>query len=297
MKTIDIHTHGIGPYDTRTTGPGDILNIAGIHGLHGVSEIILSLYPDSVEAMRGNMAAVREAMERQDEEDGMQRQGVEGVSSGPARIIGIHLEGPFVNPLRCGALNPSAFVEATDYNLRRLVEGFEDVIRVVTIAPEIKGGVELIKKASDMGFIVNMGHSDATFEEAERGCHAGAKGVVHLFNAMRGFHHREPGIAGFGLLNNGIYVEIIGDPFHLHPATIEMVFRMKPHDRIIIVSDTVRGAEDPSPPAGLRDSSGGLLGGSMVITEVLNRLIESGLDPGMVKRCISENPERFLKGG
>ncbi|HDY71557.1 MAG TPA: hypothetical protein ENH50_07780, partial [Nitrospirae bacterium] len=90
MKTIDIHTHGIGPYDTRTTGPGDILNIAGIHGLSGISEIILSLYPDSVEAMRGNMAAVREAMERQDEEDGMQGQGVEGVSSGPARIIGIH---------------------------------------------------------------------------------------------------------------------------------------------------------------------------------------------------------------
>ncbi len=128
MKIIDIHTHGIGPYDTRTTVPGDILNIAGIHGLRGVSEIILSLYPDSFEAMRGNMASVREAMERQDEEDGRQWQGVEGASSGPARIIGIHLEGPFLNPLRCGALNPSAFVEATDYNLRRLVsenpEGF-----------------------------------------------------------------------------------------------------------------------------------------------------------------------------
>ena len=215
MKTIDVHTHGIGGYDTRTAAAEDILKMAEIHGRLGVSEIIPTVYPATVEVMRENMAAIRSAMERQE------------VDGECAVIAGINLEGPFLNPLKCGALDAGAFLEASEYNLEKLVEGFEDIIRIMTVAPEIEGAGGLIKKIAGMGIIVSMGHSDATYAEAERGFHSGARGITHLFNAMRGIHHREPGIAGFGLLNRDIFIEVIADPFHLHERTIELVFRVK----------------------------------------------------------------------
>ena len=96
-----------------------------------------------------------------------------------------------------------------------MIEGFEDIVKIVTIAPELEDALHLIKTMSNMGIIVSLGHSDATYQETEKAFHAGAKGITHLFNAMRGFHHREPGIAGFGLTNPDIYVEVIADPFHL----------------------------------------------------------------------------------
>ncbi len=162
------------------------------------------------------------------------------MSAGQAKIIGVHLEGPFLNPAKCGSLNAMTFIEPSEKPFSELVEGFEDIIKIITMAPELDGAPMLIKRISDVGIIVNMGHSDATFEEAEKGFHSGARGITHIFNAMRGFHHREPGIAGFGLLNNDIFIEVIADPFHLHRATLELILKVKNPKRIIIVSDMVR---------------------------------------------------------
>jgi len=141
-----------------------------------------------------------------------------------------------------------------------------------------------------------MGHSDATFTEAEAGFHAGARGITHLFNAMRGFHHRAPGITGFGLLNQDIYIEIIADPFHLHEKTVELIFKAKNHDRIIIVSDTVKEAKTLSQNKSVADVHGKLLGGSMTVAESAQRLIQTGYDEGVIMNCITANPERYLTG-
>ncbi|HEC96541.1 MAG TPA: hypothetical protein ENI58_00015 [Nitrospirae bacterium] len=282
MKIIDIHTHGMGGYDTRTAAAEDILKMAEIHGRHGVSEIIPTVYPAAIEVMRENMAAIRGAMERQK---------VEGEC---AVIAGINLEGPFLNPLKCGALDAGAFLEAEEYNLERLIEGFEDIIRIMTIAPEIKGAEGLIRKISGTGIIVSMGHSDATYAEAESGFHSGARGITHIFNAMRGIHHREPGIAGFGLLNKDIYIEVIADPFHLHAKTIELVFKVKNPERIIIVSDSVKQTRTSSKYQGITVGDGSLLGGCMTVIESSERLAGMGIDERAVMRCITENPERYL---
>ena len=189
------------------------------------------------------------------------------------------------------------FIDATDNNLDQLLDGYRDMVRIITISPELEGSLRLIKKISDMGIIASMGHSDATFAEAEAGHKAGARGITHLFNAMRPFHHREPGIAGYGLLNNDIYVEVIADPFHLHPETLELLFKAKNHERIIIVSDTIKEAKVPATPVstreGLADMHGRLLGGSMAITEAVEFLIDS-FDKSMILNCISTNPQRYL---
>ena len=322
MKVIDIHTHGIGGYDTRSGKEKDILKIAEIFGSQGVSEIIPTIYPSSIKVMRENMMAVKKAMERQRDISNpplppFSKGGMEGVDKGrsggiisselspqasrrgdrtpnSSLILGVHLEGPFLNPSKCGALNARTFIEATEYNFKKLIEGFEDIVKIITVAPEIKGAIKLIKKISDMGIIVSMGHSDATFSKSEAGFNAGARGITHIFNAMRGFHHRDPGIAGFGLMNKDIYIEVIADPFHLYPKTLELIFRIKSPEKIIIVSDSVKETKVKGRVKAVTNTHGKLLGGSMTIIESSRRLIQMGFDEDMIMRCITTNPRRFL---
>jgi N-acetylglucosamine-6-phosphate deacetylase len=288
MQAIDIHTHGIGGYDTRAKSLDDILRIAEIHGSRGVSEIILAIYPSSVKTMRQNMKTVRKAIQLRKER--------KEAGTKEAKIIGLYLEGPFLNPSRCGSLDAGIFIEPSYYRFEELIEGYEDITKIIVVAPEMKGAVTLIKKLSDRGMIVTMGHSDATFAEAEAGFQAGARGITHIFNAMRRFHHREPGIAGFGLLNQDVYIEVIADPYHLHPETLKLIFRAKNHERIIIISDAVRGTGTSSGKQGLTDNTGRLMGGCMTVTESSERLVEMGFDRDLVMGCITRNPERYLKG-
>ena len=155
--------------------------------------------------------------------------------------------------------------------------------------------VNLIKKISDTGVTVSMGHSDATYAEAEAGFHAGGRGITHIFNAMRSFHHREPGIGGFGLLNQDVYIEIIADPYHLHAKTLELIYRTKDPDKIIIVSDTIKQTKATGKHMhGITNDSDRLAGGSMTITESSQRLIQTGYDERMIMNCVTTNPSRYL---
>ncbi len=292
-EVVDVHTHGIDGYDTRTPDEKDILAIAAAHGSHGVAEIVPAIYPAAIKVMRDNMGAVRNAMERQ-KPSGFGLQTSVAGSQEPAKIIGVHLEGPFLNPLQCGALDATTFLEPTEYHLQMLIEGFEDIVKIITIAPELKGAAGTIRKMADRGIVPSMGHSAATYNEAENGFNAGARGLTHIFNAMRCFHHREPGIAGFGLINQEIYIEVIADPFHLHRATMEMIFKVKNPARIIIVSDSVLESKKSMQAQGVTDGRGTLMGGSMSITEAASRLIEMGFDKGIIKKCIIQNPEKYL---
>ncbi|MBS4033303.1 MAG: amidohydrolase family protein [Ignavibacterium sp.] len=312
MNILDIHTHGAGGFDTRTKNPGDILSIAEVHGRSGVSAIIPTIYSSAIPIMRSHMESVRKAMHIQNEYRKIKGAGRDVKNSRPSKIIGVYLEGPFLNPSKCGALDASSFIRPQKSSLINLIEGFEDIIKIITVAPEISGALSLIRNIADSGITVSMGHSDATYSEAEAGFNAGAKGITHLFNAMRGFHHREPGIAGFGLINKSVYVEVIADRFHLHPETLEMIFRTKMRDRIILVSDTVKESQVPlqhlSFPSsvgsplhitkrrnkGVTDSSGRLLGGSMMVTETAIRLIEMGYDEDVIMNCITKNPQKYL---
>ncbi|OPY72760.1 MAG: N-acetylglucosamine-6-phosphate deacetylase [Syntrophorhabdus sp. PtaU1.Bin002] len=302
MRTIDIHTHGLCGYDTRTRKAEDILGMAEAHGRHGVSEIIPTVYPGPVEEMRSNMAAVRTAMERQ-RSTGPQPVSSEGSSlespeiklPRPAIIRGVHLEGPFLNPARCGALDQTSFALPAEQILRDLIQGFEDIVRIITLAPELEGSIKIIKIIKDFGIKINMGHSDASYEDAERAFNAGATGITHIFNAMRGFHHREPGIAGFGLLNPHIFIEVIADPFHLRFETIDLLFRVKNPEKIIIVSDTVKDSGVLPGSDAVTDEEGTLQGGSMTISESTHRLRTLGFDPQAVMSCIGANPLSYLE--
>ncbi|MCG2720965.1 MAG: hypothetical protein L6290_02960 [Thermodesulfovibrionales bacterium] len=315
MKIIDIHTHGISGYDTKTADSDHILKIAGIQGSSGVSDILLALYPSSLDTMRSQMKTIKRAIEKQktgqDERKktknisvpeirhrGSAKQSVLHESSmrgeKSARILGVHLEGPFVNPSKCGALNAAHCIKPSLQDFRKLIDGYEDIVKIMTVAPELNGSLGLIRQMAGQGIIASMGHSDATYAEAEAGFHAGARGITHLFNAMRGFQHREPGIAGFGLINQEVYMEVIADPHHLHPGTLDLIFRTKNPERIIIVSDTVKSTKRAGGRRSVTDKRGKLLGGSMTVTESAQRLMEAGYRKSLIMRCITKNPEQYL---
>ena len=310
MKVIDVHTHGIGGYDTRTNVLDHILRIADIHGSHGVSEIILSVYPAKIELMREHMEVVKKAIDKQNNtnsklkvqsstrktQHSQRKKHTSKLNTqnlNPSSIIGVHLEGPFLNPEKSGALDKEIFIEPTEYHFEKLIEGFDDIVRIITIAPELKGALRLIRTMSDNGIIVSMGHSDATYAEAEAGYSAGARGITHIFNAMRGFHHREPGLAGFGLLHSDVYIEVIADPYHLDEKTLELIFRIKNPERILIVSDTVSKSKTKGNQA-ITDIHKKLSGGCLTITESSRRLIEMGFDERIIENCITKNPARYL---
>ncbi len=290
MNSIDIHTHGIGGFDTRDATVGGILRIAEIQGASEVSEILLSIYPGPIETMRQQMELVRKAMEEQRRRhpSPVTRHGFT-----PARILGVHLEGPFLNPTQCGALDPIHFTHAEEHIFRELVDGFEGLVKMITVAPELEGAPALIRKMTQLGIIASMGHSDATYAEAEAGFSAGARGITHLFNGMRAFHHREPGLAGFGLFNEEIYVEVLADPFHLHIRTLEHIFRTKKPGRIVLVSDSVKETKTDG-DGKVADASGRLQGGSMAVAQSAQRLIELGFQESAVMEAITVNPRAYL---
>jgi N-acetylglucosamine-6-phosphate deacetylase len=274
---IDIHVHGAEEYDTRTRRQDDILRVADLHGARGTSALLPTVYPGSIETMRANMAAIQRAMSTQ-------RQGAE--------ILGVHIEGPFLNPERAGALDGKSFADPSLETLDRLVEDFEDIIKIITVAPELPGALKVIEACRAKGILVHMGHSDASFEQAEEGKRAGATGITHLFNAMRGFHHREPGLAGFGLMDEDISVEIIADMAHLHPQSLKMLFEMKSADKIILISDSVKGPGWGSGP--IRGPGGTLMGSGIVLADAMKNLISLGVPPDRALRFASDNPRKYL---
>lgn len=280
---FDIHIHGIADSDTSAGSAEEILKIARYQKLHGVDRIILSMYPDSLQHMRKNMEAIRDAMQI------IKREKIQDA----ADIVGMHLEGPFLNPKMAGALRRESFLPPSGDSLRRLTEGFEGTIRLITIAPELEGAGRIIRACRDSGIRVSMGHSDATYAEALAGKNAGATGITHLFNAMRPFHHREPGIAGFGLLDDDIFVEVIADGVHLDLNTMRLIFAMKPAGKVILVSDGVKGARQED--TAVYSESGLLAGSGVTLKQETEFLMKHGFDPETVTMAATANPDAFLR--
>jgi N-acetylglucosamine-6-phosphate deacetylase len=155
------------------------------------------------------------------------------------RILGAHLEGPFLSERRLGTHPPSARRDPDPALLRRLLAG--GPVRLMTLAPELPGALELVDELHEQGVIVSFGHTDATAAEANRGFDLGVRTITHLFNAMRPFNHRDPGIAGAALARPDVIVQIILDGVHLAPETAHIVWSSAA-GRVALVTDAMAGA-------------------------------------------------------
>jgi N-acetylglucosamine-6-phosphate deacetylase len=156
-----------------------------------------------------------------------------------AAPLGFNLEGPFISPHRKGAQNPAFIAVSSDVD-REALSPLLPGLRVMTLAPEVDGGIDLVRWLAANGVAPSLGHSAATLEEAQAGFAAGARTTTHLFNAMTGIDHHAPGLAVAALTDDAVYVELIADGHHVHPSLWPIITRTKPANRVVLVSDALR---------------------------------------------------------
>ncbi len=192
-----------------------------------------------------------------------------------AKLLGVHLEGPFLNKDAKGAQPENAIV---DYDpdsalTQKLFEAGEGLVRMMTFAPERKGARELLHLLKRKNIIPALGHSVASFELAEEFCGMGANYLTHLFSGMRGIHHRDPSLVLAGLVDDRFYREAIVDGYHLHPATVKLIWRCAPRGRLILITDFV-GDEEPLDREPPRLASGNLAGSRLRLIRAVRNLIK-----------------------
>ena len=171
---------------------------------------------------------------------------------GHARLIGIHMEGPYLSFAKRGAQNPEYLIGPDFDGFKKLYDECDGLIRIVDIAPELPGAAQFVKKASKL-CTVSIAHTDADYNNAKAAIDAGVTHITHLYNAMPVIHHRNPGVIPAGVENPNVQAEIICDGYHVHPACVRMAFSMF-KNRTIIVSDSGRCAGQPE---GYRFNLGG----------------------------------------
>ncbi|HVM29846.1 MAG TPA: N-acetylglucosamine-6-phosphate deacetylase [Candidatus Limnocylindrales bacterium] len=220
---VDVHVHGWGGHDAM----GDRAALDGM-ALALASRGVTSFLPTAVTAPLDDLARFA---------DGVRGWRPNAPSNG-AQPLGFNLEGPFLAPARRGAHDPNNLRRPVDVSPKDL-EPLLDGLRLLTIAPELPGALELVGWLSTMGVAVSLGHSGATLAEARAGYAAGASSTTHLFNAMSGMDHRSPGLAAAALLQDEAYVELIADDHHVEPALWQLVMRAKPEHRLVLVSDAI----------------------------------------------------------
>ncbi len=238
---IDVHVHGGGGFSLATGRSGEIRSYSAWAARHGVTSFLAGIVAGTpAEAVPMIEAAL-------------------AAETPGAQMLGLNLEGPFVNPARRGALPPLWAAEPNEKLLDQLLEAAAGRLRLMTVAPEMPGAQGLIGKAVNAGVRVSIGHTDAGYDDALRGFEAGASHVTHLFNGMRPFHHRDPGPAGAALDLPDVTIEVIADGVHLHPATVRILLRGFGPDRVALITDAV-------PPAGLGEGAF-RLGGQEAVLE------------------------------
>jgi N-acetylglucosamine-6-phosphate deacetylase len=221
---IDIHVHGGGGHPLITADAADIEAYARWAPSRGVTGFLATVCTPSLEGAAECLAAVASAKPK-----------------AGATLLGANLEGPFVSPDRRGALPPSWPAPANVSEFRRLHSSAGGWLKLMTIAPELPGAIDLIHEVIAEGVRVSVGHTDATFEIAREAFGAGATQITHAFNAMRPFHHRDPGPIG-AAIEAGVITEVIADGVHLHPATVRTLVRAFRPDHIALITDGVTPA-------------------------------------------------------
>ncbi|MCP8969874.1 N-acetylglucosamine-6-phosphate deacetylase [Ectobacillus ponti] len=288
---IDLHIHGAAGADAMDATEESLRTIAAALPQEGTTSFLaatMTQHKESIAAALRNAGGFRPI-------------------DGEAELLGVHLEGPFLHPQRAGAQPADAILEPDLELFQEWQQLAGGSIRLVTLAPERKGGLELVRYLKEQGIVVSIGHSDATYEEAVAAMQAGASHVTHLFNGMCGMHHREPGLLGAALLREELYAEMIADGIHIHPEMVKLAWLQKGTDKIVLITDAMRakglpdgmyklGGQDVRVLEGRAALSDGTLAGSVLRMDqaVRNMLVFTGCTLGDAVRMSSENPARQL---
>jgi len=221
---IDVHIHGANGFDLMDGSEESIQQVSRACAATGCTAFLATSVSSSLEDLTTMIRSVKRVV---------------GHEAG-ARVAGLHLEGPYLNPKRKGMQNEKFLRHPDLEEMELLFREAEGLIRMVTIAPELPGGMELISYLKEKDVVIAIAHSDATYEEAKLAFEAGASHVTHCFNGMRPIHHRDPGLVVAAFEEEHVSVQAIVDGIHLHPAIVRMMHRLKGADGMVLITDALQ---------------------------------------------------------
>lgn len=283
---IDLHAHGAGGRDIMEGGDAALI-VSRMHARHGTTALLATTMTAPVEDLINAMSPLGDIC----------RQRVPG----GARVVGVHLEGPYINEGRLGA--QPAFARPVQSAELAALQALAP-IRLITLAPEVPGNMELIESLCADGYRVQIGHSAGTYEDGVNAIAKGAGGFTHLFNAMTGLHHREPGMVGAALAH-ARYAEIIPDLVHVHAGAIRVALRAIPC--LYCVSDSTAAAGMPDGEyrlgqhtvykclGAVRLADGTLAGSALTLDQALRNLVNAlGLSVQEASMRVSTHAANYL---
>jgi N-acetylglucosamine-6-phosphate deacetylase len=289
---IDTHIHGFGGFGTDDAATDSIIEMSRLLAEYGVCAFNPTLYPSEPKAMLEAVANVSAAM---------------GKESG-ARIMGLHLEGPFISPERLGVQRPESIKPVDMGFMEELWEASNGHIVNMTVAPELKNMRELALFCIKKGIVLQAGHTNANYENMLEGMQVGIFHATHMFNAMSKLDHRNPNAVGAILSHSEMSCEIIADGFHVHPDVIRLLKRDKPSDKIVLVTDGLKPTEQSVGPffangeevvyhdgAFHRKMDDVIAGSGLTMIRGVQNLVEFGFTLEEAVRAASTNPSQVMR--
>ena len=309
---VDIHIHGAVGVDVNLADTDGLIEIAKFLVSNGVTAWMPTLVPDSDDNYFRAIAAIDRLMEIQ-------------VGRPIAQAVGVHYEGVFANEKMCGALRPEFFKKFSSgfsenhpvgeapppllrkegsqlIGLSRLKNG----VHMMTLAPEVEGGIELIRELRRQGWVVSIGHTRSDIDILDRAFEAGARHLTHFYNAMTGLHHRDVGVVGWALTKDDVTFDIIADGIHVHKKMLEFACRSKSPEKVSLISDSVAPTglgdgdykiwgENVSVVEGRTKNERGSIAGSVItMRDAVKRMLSLGFSASDVSKMASLNPARLL---
>jgi N-acetylglucosamine-6-phosphate deacetylase len=277
----------------------DLTSIGEFLSRNGVTAWLPTLVPAPQEQYEQAVRAIGEAINRQEKEE---------AESLHTQIFGVHYEGPFVNSEQCGALHREhfkTFKDAADLNELPTIDQ-DDAIHMMTLAPEVEGGIDLIKELKKRGWVVSIGHTRATREVLDQAFAAGARHLTHFMNAMTPLHHRALGVVGWGLVNDDVSCDVIADGIHIDPAILKLIIRNKTVERLSLISDAIAAAGQGDGDYQIwgeqiivkdgrtRNDRGSIAGSVITMLDAARMMLSLGVSESEVARMASLNPARLL---
>ncbi len=283
---IDIHMHGCSGGDVMDATESTLINMSRSITRTGVTGFLAATMTMDMDHIIDALYNIRECMDKAD----------------GAEMLGCHLEGPFISREFKGAQGEEYIIAPS----LPLIDQFKDILKIVTLAPESKGGMELVKECRKLGIVASIGHSNATYEEALEAIKAGANHITHTFNGMQPLHHRKPGVLGAAMLCD-VDCELIVDNIHSCPAAQAILLKIKGYDKLVLITDAMRAClmEEGTYDLGgqkviVKNKEARLTGGSLagsvltMNTAIQNFIRNHGTSMPDAIRMASWNPARIL---
>lgn len=288
---IDIHIHGSGGRDTMDGEIEALRKISNTIMANGTTGFLPTTMTMELDKIYRALDTVREALD------------AEGMG---ANILGVHLEGPFINKAYKGAQREDCILKP-EYDV---IKNYLDIIKIITVAPEVDGGLEFIKDVKEKSdTVLSIGHTGASYEEAMEAIALGISHCTHLFNAMTPLHHRNPGVVG-AAFNSNITCELIADKIHVHPKLFQLLLKIKGEDSLVLITDAIRascmkegcydlGGQAVTVKGGRAQLADGSLAGSVLtLNKAVKNFIEATEAPiHQVIKLVSLNPAKLIGMG